>query len=329
MAYANRTAAGPVSAPPSWFVRWGPLAASVAMTAGFAFLAFRLSFASLTALAIDHGVADNVVWMFACLVDGGAVVGTVGVVMARGTGRRTWPYWLTVAGFAATSLGFNVGHSDGTAAGVAIAVTPPVAQLVATELLVRMLPTPQADTVSPVAVAPSVAAAEAVARTATAAANAARDAVSAAVSDATAAAERAADRAEHAAERFSQVNGGATVAGVPVEQVDLAALVAAVDDEPPFTAADTDAPPPEPLPHSATFAAPPPLATDGCDEVPLVDDEVPQQWVEAYRRIERVTGKRPTAERVGAELGLRRTRGGEIRELVEAVLEPPCAVISS
>ncbi|MCX5445992.1 DUF2637 domain-containing protein [Streptomyces nigrescens] len=147
------------------------------MTAGFAFLAFRLSFASLTALAVEHGVAGNVVGMFACLVDGGAVVGTVGVVMARSTGRRTWPYWATVAGFAATSLGFNVAHSDGTAAGIAIAITPPAAQLVGTELLVRMLPSAGSSAETATDVAPAVAAA----RTATAAATVARDTVSAAV----------------------------------------------------------------------------------------------------------------------------------------------------
>lgn len=320
--------ASPTPAPVS--VRWGPLAASVAMTAGFAFLAFRLSFAALTALAIDHGVADNVAWMFACLVDGGAVVGTVGVVMARRTGRRTWPYWATVAGFAATSLGFNVAHSDGTAAGIAIAVTPPAAQLVATELLVRMLPTGDTGTATVADVAPSLATAEAAARTATAAATAARDSLSAAVSDATAA-ERAAVRAEDAAERFSQVSAGGTAALVPVAQLDLVALVAAVDDEPPFTAGDSDAPPPAPTPLAPVFAAPPALAGTDCngegDGVLLVNDEVPPEWVEAYRSVERATGKRPTAERLGAELGLKRTRGSEIREQVEAALEPPCAVI--
>lgn len=315
--------ASPTPAPVS--VRWGPLASSVAMTAGFAFLAFRLSFAALTALAIDHGVADNVVWMFACLVDGGAVVGTVGVVMARRTGRRTWPYWATVAGFAATSLGFNVAHSDGTAAGIAIAVTPPAAQLVATELLVRMLPTADTSTATVADVAPSLATAEAAARTATAAATAARDSLSAAVSDATAAAERAAVRAEDAAERFSQVSACGTAAVVPVAQLDLAALVAAVDDEPPFTAGDSDAPPPAPTPLAPLFAAPPAPSGDSAtgegDEVPLDEVEVSPHWVEAYRRIEQATGKRPTAERVGDALGLKRTRGSEIRVLVEAELE--------
>ncbi|MFE1773747.1 DUF2637 domain-containing protein [Streptomyces sp. NPDC059008] len=295
------------------------------MTAVFAYCAFRLSFAALTDLAVEHGVAADIVWMFAVLVDGGAVVGTVGVVVAKRTGRPTRAYWATVVGFAATSLGFNVAHSDGTAAGIAIAVTPPTAQLVATELLVRMLPAPAAGTATGGDVAPSVAAAEDAAARAESAARTVAGAVSAAVGDATAAARAAADRAEDAAERFAQVSAGDTAACMPARQVDLAALVAAVDDEPPFTAADTEATPPAPLPHAATFAAPPPLvdetdAAAGGAELPGVV-EVPQEWVAAYRRVQRTSGKRPTAERVGAELGLKRTRGREIRELVEAHLE--------
>src|SRR5262245_19819014 len=134
-AYPTR-AQNPASARASWL----PTAASVTMTSVFAYLAFRLSFTALTALAMDHGVAADVVWMFAVLVDGGAVGGTVGVIMARRTGRSTRSYWATVVSFAAVSLAFNIAHSDGTPLGVAIAVTPPAAQLVATELLVRTLP---------------------------------------------------------------------------------------------------------------------------------------------------------------------------------------------
>ncbi|MFI6694979.1 DUF2637 domain-containing protein [Streptomyces sp. NPDC050433] len=81
---------------------------SGALTAGFALLAFRLSFA---ALAVEHGVESDVVWMFAVLVDGGAVVGTVGVVMARRSGCSAWPYWATVVAFAAVSLAFKIAHA--------------------------------------------------------------------------------------------------------------------------------------------------------------------------------------------------------------------------
>ncbi|MER5785790.1 DUF2637 domain-containing protein, partial [Streptomyces mobaraensis] len=182
MATHNPTVGAPAAIPSR--LSWAPLGAAVAATGLFAALAFRLSFASLTALAVEHGVEPGVVWMFAVLVDGGAVVGTVGVIAARRAGRPTVAYWATTVVFAATSLCFNVSHSDGTGAGVAIAVVPPVAQLVATELLVRMLPT--AATVTVGDVAPAVAAADAAARLAQDAADAARaaaDAAQAAVED--------------------------------------------------------------------------------------------------------------------------------------------------
>ncbi|MEU0937627.1 DUF2637 domain-containing protein [Embleya sp. NPDC005971] len=124
--------------------QWLPVAAACAADAFLGFLAFRLSFAALTAIATEHGVGADIAWMFAVMVDGGAMTGTVGVVMAKRSGRAVGPYWCVVAGSAGVSLAFNVAHSDGTGLGVAIAVTPPLAQLVATELLVRLLPEPDA-----------------------------------------------------------------------------------------------------------------------------------------------------------------------------------------
>ncbi|MFK0180019.1 DUF2637 domain-containing protein [Streptomyces xanthochromogenes] len=297
----------------------GPVAAAVLVTACFAFLAFRLSFEALTALADEHGVAGDVAWMFAVLVDGGAVVGTVGVVAAKRAGRPVAVYWVTVASFAGVSLAFNVAHSDGTPLGVAIAVVPPVAQLVATELLVRMLPagdTVTVDTVAP-AVARAVAAADA-ARTAAAGLDAAR-----------AAAVEAATVATDAAGRAEQVAAGvATVAEPPLALVDLAAAVAAVDEQPVRTVAPTDAP--VPLPLAAVFTAPP-LPTPapdvdepagdgpGDDEVTVAGD-VPADAVAAYRRLRRISGQRPTAEALGQALGLKRTRGSELRVAVEQAL---------
>ncbi|UUN29440.1 DUF2637 domain-containing protein [Streptomyces sp. FIT100] len=125
-----------------------PIAAAILATGAFTFLAFRLPFEALTALAAEHGVDPDVGRMFAILVDGGAVVGTVGVVAAKHAGRPVATYWATVVAFAAVSLAFNVAHSDGILLGVAIAVVPPVTQLVATELLVRKLPAADIDAVA-------------------------------------------------------------------------------------------------------------------------------------------------------------------------------------
>ncbi|MEK2478998.1 DUF2637 domain-containing protein [Streptomyces noursei] len=345
MATHNPTAGAPTA--PSR-LSWAPLGAAVAATVGFAFLAFRLSFESLTGLAVEHGIAPDIVWMFAVLVDGGAVVGTVGVVSARRAGRPTVAYWLTVVAFASVSLAFNIGHSDGTGAGIAVAVVPPVAQLVATELLVRMLPT--AGTAAAVDdVAPAVAAATDAARRAQAAANAARTdatAVHAALDTAARTVADAADTvrahtrdtiadavdrtldaatvATDAAARAEQAAATLTdAAAPPLALVDLAAAVATVDG-PPAAEDVTDAP--ASLPLAATFAAPPlptpaPFVDDATSGAPAsITGAAPADAVAAYRRLHRETGKRPTAEALGQALGLKRTRGSELRIAVERAL---------
>ncbi|MFH8345027.1 DUF2637 domain-containing protein [Streptomyces sp. NPDC018045] len=328
----------------------------MAATAGFAALAFRLSFEALTALAAEHGTAADVAWMFAVLVDGGAVVGTVGVVAAKRAGRRTRAYWATVVTFAAVSLAFNVEHSDGTGVGVAIAVVPPIAQLVATELLVRMLPA--AGTATAADVAPAVVQADAAARRAQAAADAAGsaaanaqavlDAAARTVTDAAAMVrtdtrDAVADAVERSAEAASVATGAAAraeqaaavlvpAAAPPLALVDLAAAVAAVEAPPALDDVLDDAP--APLPLSATFTAPPlptsaPLDDDLDDAAPAgaAVPAAPADAVAAYRRLRRETGGRPTAEALGRALGVRRTRGGELRRLVEQALETPVAAV--
>ncbi len=262
MATHHPTYARPATSRPSR----GPIVAAVGATAAFAFLAFRLSFEALTALAAEHGVDPDVGWMFAVLVDGGAVVGTVGVVAAKRAGRRTRVYWGTVVAFAAVSLAFNVEHSDGTGVGVAIAVVPPVAQLVATELLVRMLPA--ADTVAPADVAPSVAQAVTAARTAQTAATAAQSAADAA----RAALDTAEGTVADAVARAEQAAASLTAATEPpLALVDLAAAVAAVEEHQAVDDVPTDAP--APLPLAAVFTAPPLPTPSPLDDV--LDGDAP------------------------------------------------------
>ncbi|MEU7639862.1 DUF2637 domain-containing protein [Streptomyces sp. NPDC039016] len=308
----------------SGLAHWVLLVTSAAITAGFAYLAFRLSFAALTALGLQHGVPGDIVWMFAVLVDGGAVVGTVGVVMAQHAGRGARPYWATVIAFAAISLTFNIAHSDGTPMGIAIAVTSPVAQLAATELLVRLLPTPGSATAA--AAAPSVAAAIAAADRATAAVSA----ITAAANTARAAADEAATAAEAAARATRQPTAGGTANGTPATGLDLATLIAAASETPPFTATgDDEAAPPEPQPLAATFTAPPWPAGDEADvagAAPGPDLVVPQEWVNAYRQVWQALGKRPTQNALGDALGVKRTRASQIRERVEEAINTPCAV---
>ncbi|WP_425829329.1 DUF2637 domain-containing protein [Streptomyces fractus] len=293
MAIAYRTAPLPAAGVPG-LARWLPLFASATITTAFAVLAFRLSFAALTDLAVQHGVASDAAWMFAALVDGGAVVGTVGVVAAEWSSRRAWPYWLTVVAFASLSLGFNIAHSDGSTAGVFIAITPPAAQLVATELLVRLLPTPQHATPAPGAV--DVAPPEPAPLAAT-----------------------------------EESDGEAELPGRP----DLTALLAAAEAEPALPAvfaparAELEGPPE--LPMTATFSAPPVTPVPQSAEAESTEsggaEEAPPEAVTAYLKLCEQSGRRPTAEEFGAVLGVRRSRGGELRQLVEANLENnPCTV---
>jgi hypothetical protein len=201
-----------LATPLSRAARWAPTVLSAATTLAFAFLAFRLSFAALTDQAMQHGVDPESAWMFAVLVDGGALVGTVGVLAAQHAGRRTWPYWATTLAFATLSLTFNVAHSDGTPIGTAIAVTPPVALVVSIELLVRLLPPPPTS------------------------------------------------------------------------------LAAETTDE------------------------------ESDDDSEEEDEASLPKAVAVYQRLERDMGRRPTAGEIGAALGVRRDRGGKIREAVETEL---------
>ncbi|WP_439675989.1 DUF2637 domain-containing protein [Embleya sp. MST-111070] len=300
MAYLHPTVARPHTA--GGAARWAAPLASGTITAAFAYLAFRLSFESLTALAVEHGTPPDIVWMFAALVDGGAVVGTAGVMMAQYTGRAVWPYWLVVAVFACTSLGFNVAHSDRSAAGVAIAVTPPLAQLVAVELLVRLLPAPPATT--------GAAAPDTLAATGAAAPVATRH-----------------EPATPAPPRPPVVPPGARLLPVvapPLDDggeqlvVDVAALAAAVAPRPPQAAVEA------PL---VAFVAPP-LDDELLDEDQEHEDvdepaaapirRPSDEQLDAYERLLEQHGRRPTAPELGELLGVKRSRGQTVRAAVEA-----------
>ncbi|WP_240167486.1 hypothetical protein [Streptomyces noursei] len=74
------------------------------------------------------------------------------------------------------------------------------------------------------------------------------------------------------------------------------------------------------------FTAPPlptpaPFDDDATPGAPAsITGAAPTDAVAAYRRLHRETGKRPTAEALGQALGLKRTRGSELRIAVERAL---------
>ncbi|WP_392749518.1 DUF2637 domain-containing protein [Streptomyces sp. LN590] len=127
------------------------LVTAVFLTAVAAFesVGFRLSYEALHHVAVDNGVTEGSAWMFPVLVDGGIVLGSVGVVRALAGRRSTRPYWTVTVGFTLVSWAFNVSHAPGTAGGWAVATVAPLAQMVALEMgmqELRALLRVQADT---------------------------------------------------------------------------------------------------------------------------------------------------------------------------------------
>ncbi|MFE6188062.1 DUF2637 domain-containing protein [Streptomyces sp. NPDC056465] len=102
--------------------------------AAFESVGFRLSYDSLHAIAVANEVDPGHAWMFPVLVDGGIVLGSIGVVRSIAADRTTtWP-WIVTAAFTLISWSFNVANAPSTLGGWAVATVPPLAQMVALEL---------------------------------------------------------------------------------------------------------------------------------------------------------------------------------------------------
>jgi hypothetical protein len=71
----------------------------LAAVAAFESVGFRLSYEALHHVAVDNGVTEGSAWMFPVLVDGGIVLGSIGVVRALAGRRSTRPYWIVTVGF--------------------------------------------------------------------------------------------------------------------------------------------------------------------------------------------------------------------------------------
>ncbi|MGW2700797.1 DUF2637 domain-containing protein [Streptomyces sp. NPDC001340] len=106
----------------------------LAAVAAFESVGFRLSYEALHRVAVDNAVPEHSAWMFPVLVDGGIVLGSIGVVRALSAHRHTRPYWTVTVGFTLVSWGFNVSNAPRTAGGWAVATVAPLAQMVALEM---------------------------------------------------------------------------------------------------------------------------------------------------------------------------------------------------
>ncbi|MGO3649235.1 DUF2637 domain-containing protein [Agrococcus casei] len=128
--------------------RW-LIVTAVALVLALTLLAFSLSYSVLQDLAARSGIPANVTWAWPLIVDGTIVVTMVVIFAQRGRGRRANALpWTALIVFALVSVVGNGIHTaavhdstQGISMAIAIGVgaVPPVALLVASEMLVRLL----------------------------------------------------------------------------------------------------------------------------------------------------------------------------------------------
>jgi Protein of unknown function (DUF2637) len=105
--------------------------------AGLALAGFAMSYEALHALARDSGVSADLAWLWPLVVDGFIVVASMSVVLAVIESRPTWHPWALLLLFSTISVAGNVAHGPPTAIGRLVAAVPPVALVLAFDLLTR------------------------------------------------------------------------------------------------------------------------------------------------------------------------------------------------
>ncbi|MGO2061421.1 MAG: DUF2637 domain-containing protein [Microbacteriaceae bacterium] len=128
--------------------RW-LIVTAVALVLALTLLAFSLSYSVLQDLAARSGIPANVTWAWPLIVDGTIVVTMVVIFAQRGRGRRANALpWTALIVFALVSVvgnGIHTAAVHDSAQGISMAIAigvgavPPVALLVASEMLVRLL----------------------------------------------------------------------------------------------------------------------------------------------------------------------------------------------
>lgn len=116
---------------------------------GIALGSFALSFAALSDLAARSGIPESIAWVWPAIIDGSIVTAMLVIVQWRNAPRRevAWP-WVTLSLFALVSIVGNAVHTvtvaderNGVAVPFAVFVgsMPPIALLLSSEMLVRLL----------------------------------------------------------------------------------------------------------------------------------------------------------------------------------------------
>ena len=133
---------------------------STAGVGGLAAAGFAMSYGALHALAQDSGVPAALAWLWPLVVDGFIVVASLSVLHAVLEDRPAGYPWVLLLCFSAVSVAGNVAHGAPTPVGRLVAAVPPVALVLAFDLLMRQVhrvlepappPTAATNAVTPVA----------------------------------------------------------------------------------------------------------------------------------------------------------------------------------
>lgn len=112
---------------------------TTAGVAGLALAGFAMSYDALHALARASGATAGLAWLWPLIVDGFIVVASLSVLRAVLEGRPAWHPWLLLLIFSAVSVAGNVAHGAHTPIGRLVAAVPPIALVLAFDLLMRQL----------------------------------------------------------------------------------------------------------------------------------------------------------------------------------------------
>jgi len=107
--------------------------------AGLALAGFAMSYGALHALAGDSGVPPMLAWLWPLVVDGFIVVASLSVLHGVLESRTVRYPWSLLLLFSAVSVAGNVAHGAPTPVGRLVAAVPPVALVLAFDLLMRQI----------------------------------------------------------------------------------------------------------------------------------------------------------------------------------------------
>lgn len=117
---------------------------SAVLVALLAIGAFVLSYDALRHVALDFGIAPNLIYVWPLLIDFALVVFSLAVLRANLRGEPAWWPWFLVGVFTAATVGFNLIHANGTVlprdiTRYLVAIVAPVALLLSFETLMTMV----------------------------------------------------------------------------------------------------------------------------------------------------------------------------------------------